>query len=110
MRLDPVRHDDEGRTVSDDRRRDKRHRDGDPRRINTRRDEGHIGSADNRYLTPRSAPGDVYGPFRARADAGSEASVVYEEFSCEDALLATVRDCDRPDRWIQTTMVVPVEE
>lgn len=82
--------------MNDDRRRDDR-----------QRDAGGVASVDDRALDSRSEPGDVYGPFQPPTDASS--TLVYDEFSCEDALLATVYDTDRPDRWIQTTVVVPVE-
>ena len=96
--------------MSDDRRRDSRHRDDD-RRHDGRYPEGKNSvSAGSRDLAPGPVPGDVYGPFQPRDGFSSEASIIYEEFSCEDALLATVFDADRPNRWIQTTMVVPVEE
>lgn len=81
----------------DDRYRDCRHR-----------NEGRVASVDGRTPPPRSEPGDVYGPFQPPGDSSPE--FVYEEFSCEDALLATVFDTDRSNRWIQTTVVVPVEE
>lgn len=57
----------------------------------------------------RSADGGVYGP-SPPPESGAEESVVYAEFGCEDVLLASVFDRGRPDRWIQTTVVVPVEE
>lgn len=59
----------------------------------------------NRPADGPDATVDRYGPTPAEpADA-----LVYEEFSCESALLATVRESDRADRWIQSTVVVPIE-
>jgi len=80
----------------------------DESRDSYHRDERRFPSATGRDLAPQSESGTVYGPFQPPEDAGS--TVVYEEFSCEDALLATVFDTERSDRWIQTTLVVPVEE
>jgi hypothetical protein len=91
-----------------DEGRDGRHRDDDWRGDGRYRDESRLAGTDARDPTSQSETRDVYGPFQTPVDDSPE--VVYEEFSCEDALLATVYDTERSDRWIQTTHVVPVEE
>jgi hypothetical protein len=90
-----------------DERRDGRHRD-ERGRDGRHHDETPAAGTDGRRRTPESGSVGRYGPFEQPTDAGPE--VVYEEFSCEDHLLATVFDTERSDRWIQTTLVVPIEE
>jgi hypothetical protein len=90
-----------------DEGRDSCHRDG--RRHNSRpHDEGGVAGTDSPVPAHHTESRGRYGPFESPAEDSS--AVVYEEFSCEDALLATVFDTERSDRWIQTTLVVPVEE
>jgi hypothetical protein len=37
-------------------------------------------------------------------------TTVYEEFSCDDAMIAAIRDTADEDAWIQSTLAVPIEE
>jgi hypothetical protein len=55
---------------------------------------------------PEAAVGDSYGPARAEAvDA-----LVYEEFSCDEAMIVAVRDTADEDAWVQSTLAVPIRE
>jgi len=55
------------------------------------------------------------GDFDGSSDDGSHGlsnadTTVYEEFSCDDAMIATIRDTSDEDAWIRSSLAVPIEE